>query len=246
MKTCVYCGEEFTGGRADRKYCRELCARRAYQKRRLADGRYTAYREANSEKLAEYREKNHGRWHVQRTCVMCGTVWGTHRKDAKYCSQECYAKAQRARPRKAPKPKPAYVRPLGLRELFEQERYDEAMRSLMARTVMLDTGCRVMRGKPTAQYPTVFWTKTSKRAAHRLVLWAKTKGSIDGWHAHHTCSNPSCVEPDHLVPATAAENVGEMLARRTYEAEIDALREALAEFCPGHALLQRSLPSVAA
>lgn len=73
--------------------------------------------------------------------------------------------------------------------------------------------------------------------AHRLVLEAKVGRSITGWHAHNSCGKAECIEPDHLVPATARANVAEMLARSTYEAEIATLRAALAELAPAHPLL---------
>jgi hypothetical protein len=241
MKSCAYCGESFTASRSDKKYCRELCARRAYQKRRLADGRYKTYQQKNRERLTEYHQANRDRWYVDRTCVECGTTWRTHRKDAKYCSPECYGigQSRKAKGRQLAIPLPQEP---GLRQLFEQGRYDEALRSLLDRTEVLASGCRVMKTRPDVPYPTVRWSKTNKKPVHRLILWAKTKGSIEGWHAHHTCANSTCVEPDHIVPATAAENVGEMLARRTYEAEIEQLRQALAEAAPDHPLLQRTLP----
>lgn len=237
MKTCAHCGSPFDPYRPNAKYCGPTCRSRAFGKRRTADGRHAAYRAANAEKLAEYNQQNRGKWQTEQVCVVCGSVWKTFRQDAKYCSRECFSESRR-KPKAA---RPKYVRPLGLRELFEQERYDEAMASLMARTVALDSGCRVMKLKPSAEYPVVRWSKDSRRPVHRLVLWAKTRGSIEGWHAHHTCANASCVEPAHIVPATAAENVGEMLARRTYEAEIEQLRSALAELAPDHELLRRSL-----
>lgn len=245
MKTCDHCGESFKPYRPTSRYCTSICRSRAYGKRRTADGRRAAYREGTADKI---RAANMNA-RVERTCMICGAIWRTRRPDARYCSRDCYRQDIQAgnvtvgRPKKPVPPKP--VRRSGLRELFEQERYDEALHKIMARTELLDSGCRVVKGKEDEPYPQIYWSKNTTRGAHRLVLWAKTGGTIDGWHAHHRCANPVCVEPDHLVPATAAENSAEMLARRTYEAEIEALRAALAELAPAHPLLRRHLTAVA-
>jgi len=44
-------------------------------------------------------------------------------------------------------------------------------------------------------------------------------------HAHHACGNRVCVNPDHLVPASVRENVGEMQQRSYYVAVEARLRE---------------------
>jgi hypothetical protein len=245
MKSCDHCGAPFKPYRPTTRYCGPTCRSRAYGKRRTADGRHAAYRATRAE---EIRALN-ARARIERFCVVCGSSWRTRRADAKYCSQACYSQDVQAgnvtvgRPKKPAQSKPE--RRAALRELFERERYDEALQRIMARTKLLSSGCRVIKGKEDEPYPQIYWAKNTTRGAHRLVLWAKVGGTIDGWHAHHRCANPVCVEPDHLVPATAAENSAEMLARRTYEAEIEALRAALAELAPAHPLLRRHLAAVA-
>ena len=98
MKTCDHCGESFKPYRPTSRYCTSTCRSRAFGKRRTADGRHAAYRAANAEKLAEYRRENKGKWYIDRTCVVCGAVWRTHRRDAKYCSRKCYTDTRRAQP----------------------------------------------------------------------------------------------------------------------------------------------------
>jgi HNH endonuclease len=66
-------------------------------------------------------------------------------------------------------------------------------------------------------------------SAHR---WAYTvfKGPIPaGQTIHHKCANRLCVNPDHLEQATHRENVGEMFARKAYEARITELETQLEE-----------------
>jgi hypothetical protein len=58
--------------------------------------------------------------------------------------------------------------------------------------------------------------------------------------AHHTCGmgSSACVRPSHIVPATQAANMAEMLARQSLEARIRELTAALEEEHPNHPLLQ--------
>lgn len=64
--------------------------------------------------------------------------------------------------------------------------------------------------------------------SHRLVYRVKNGPIPAGMQIHHTCSNRACINPEHLVLATQKENVGEMLARRSYEQHIKALEAEVA------------------
>lgn len=55
---------------------------------------------------------------------------------------------------------------------------------------------------------------------HRLLFMGYHGKIPTGDHVHHTCANRACVAPAHLALSTARENVGEMLARRAYEARL--------------------------
>ncbi|WP_144722231.1 HNH endonuclease signature motif containing protein [Cellulosimicrobium sp. TH-20] len=89
-------------------------------------------------------------------------------------------------------------------------------------------GCWEWQGKTDrAGYP-----RRHGPSPYRLVYLA-TRGAIPtGDHVHHACANRLCISPAHLRLSTARENIGEMLARRAYDArlaEADALyREVLA------------------
>lgn len=87
MKTCAHCAAPHDRARA--KYCCDLCQRRAYTERRKADGRLAEQREKLKGYSAAYQRANTERFRVDRECVVCGTVWRTLRKDAKYCSTAC-------------------------------------------------------------------------------------------------------------------------------------------------------------
>lgn len=55
--------------------------------------------------------------------------------------------------------------------------------------------------------------RNSMQAAHR-VAYQLSKGSIaPGLHVLHTCTNPACMQPDHLFLGTVKDNVRHMDAR---------------------------------
>jgi len=75
-------------------------------------------------------------------------------------------------------------------------------------------------------------------ALHRVALEAKEGRSLGSEHAHHTCANRSCCNPDHLQPASAIDNQLEMLERSALRARVKDLTAALAEIAPDHPLLR--------
>lgn len=201
-------------------------------------------------RCAEHGGGHAGRGLARARCVVCGAACLKSRSQVSEarrgarrltCSSECRTAVVRGlgsrplRP-KAPVPKPAPV--MGLRALFEGGHYEKALANLLRRASITPDGCLVLNGKP---YPEVHWQGRSRRMAHRLVLEAVAGRPINGWQAHHVCANPACVSPEHIVPATGAANTAEMLARRTFEAEIANLRAALAEVAPDHPLLAGAL-----
>ena len=55
----------------------------------------------------------------------------------------------------------------------------------------------------------VTWANNKWAYAHRIVVDAK-KGEI----VRHTCDNPSCVNPKHLIKGTAKENSADMVNKQ--------------------------------
>jgi hypothetical protein len=58
-----------------------------------------------------------------------------------------------------------------------------------------------------------FKLNTKQLGAHR-VAYTLTKGEIpDGLMVRHTCDNPACCNPDHLILGTHADNMTDMAER---------------------------------
>lgn len=66
-------------------------------------------------------------------------------------------------------------------------------------------------------------------SVHRLAYETWVGPIPAGEQIHHACANRACFNPEHLVPVTQAANKLEMHARRSYEAQIEALKQLLAE-----------------
>jgi hypothetical protein len=58
---------------------------------------------------------------------------------------------------------------------------------------------------------------------HTLAYHLATGEDTTGRQIHHKCANAWCIKPDHLEPASNAQNTLEMFARKDYEVRISAL-----------------------
>ena len=212
-RTCEFCKEKFTPPRRTSLACgNEECV----SKRKMRNNRKSA--------------ANKTRTYTERQCSGCGKRFTTQSKNRKYCSSMCTGRPK------------ANLSPL--REAIVNADHDSIIKILRARTAENDRGCWEWQGPyEQAGYPRVGFSKAPAEGmpriylAHRLMLEAKLGRTIVGIQAHHTCANNGCINPAHLEPTTAAENVGEMMARKSYEARIKSLEDALKEIAPDHPLL---------
>jgi len=63
--------------------------------------------------------------------------------------------------------------------------------------------------------------------SHRLA-YAVFVGPIPKYESvHHTCSNTTCCNPEHLQPVSVRENIAEWRLRKAYEQKIAQLQELL-------------------
>lgn len=92
--------------------------------------------------------------------------------------------------------------------------------------------CFVWQGQLNNQgYGAIYLKRGGKKvtvSAHRFIYLNLIK-DVGREPLHHTCANRPCVNPEHLVPTSQAENTLEMLSRRGYEARISLLESRISD-----------------
>ncbi len=100
------------------------------------------------------------------------------------------------------------------------------------------TGCRVWTGARTNNGYGAVYVNPKTLYAHR-VSWEVHNGPIpEDSVVHHTCANRCCINPNHLQIITQAENLAEMMGRKTYEKRIAELEKKLEECTCGKAQVE--------
>ena len=85
----------------------------------------------------------------------------------------------------------------------------DKLRDLLSNTDEVD-GCMVWkRALNTDGYPTML----GNVKVHRLVCELHSGEDITGYVVRHTCDNPRCINPDHLLKGTVRDNIRDMDSR---------------------------------
>jgi hypothetical protein len=96
-------------------------------------------------------------------------------------------------------------------------------------------GCLIYPRVNKIGYPTHVHDDNGKPISRYRAVYMTVKGAVPKWaQIHHACGVNTCINPDHLILASQAENVAEMHARQEYERRIAHLEaELAAHHCQG-------------
>lgn len=95
----------------------------------------------------------------------------------------------------------------------------KTVEDILAHTVLTPTGCREWQGGRTKDgYGTTVDGKGGRTTAHRLVWLLLHPGEPEPPHVRHTCNNPPCCEPTHLLGGTVADNVHDTMRSGNFTA----------------------------
>lgn len=164
------------------------------------------------------------------SCLTCGATYQKTGATQEYCTPACY-------------PRPPASEPADLRSPLRKG-YEDNNKELFFDALKADcdvdetTGCWSWARQEANGYARTRFGK-KEIALHRASLEMKHGKPLGVLAAHHTCANTLCVNPEHLQPATAAENNLEMNARKSFIARIAELENALKEIDPDHEILKR-------
>lgn len=85
------------------------------------------------------------------------------------------------------------------------------------------TGCYNTDG-----YPRVFWKGSANGKLHRIIYELTHKKPATGLVIRHTCDNPKCINPKHLICGTQQDNMQDRVSRdRTFglkQPDVDAIK----------------------
>ena len=155
-----------------------------------------------------------------RKCAECSATFQPITSKGKYCSKECSAEFH-ARESKEKRALATRNPAAAWKYLSENSEPEGAM------------GCWLWTGGLNSNgYP------SDRVLPHRIAAELNTGKPLGSQPAHHKCGVPACVNPDHLVPVTHAENIGEMLARKYFVSRVRELENALRELNEDHPLLK--------
>jgi len=77
-----------------------------------------------------------------------------------------------------------------------------------------ETGCLLWKGNRSAEGYGNYRIGPKTWGAHRVAYWVKHGPPPVGLLIRHTCDNPQCCNPDHLIPGTHAQNMNDRVERK--------------------------------
>ena len=146
-------------------------------------------------------------------CATCGISYMPARKSSLYCSFSCSSSAK-AHPIVAS---------------YKNKDYSKVLR-LVEENVAKEDGCWNWRGRLDAGG----YSGIGNLRLPRMVLESVLERPLGLDQAHHKCANRVCVNPEHLQPVSARENIAEMNQRNFYLRRIAELEDALRSIKPDH------------
>lgn len=167
----------------------------------------------------------------ERVCISCGRRYRARQKSGQYC-QGCRGEATV----KARNPDN-----LAIYRAMRDGSPQDILDAIAGRCAITSEGCWEWQGtRSDSGYGHVSTGREGRtnEMVHRVTFECATGVSLGNMMVHHKCANAPCCNPNHLQLASHRENMAEMQARRTYEAQIDELRKALAMHEPDHPLLK--------
>ncbi len=180
-------------------------------------------RQGQRPKWCSQRCADLGKYGATRTCNACGVQYFGVGKQ--FCSRKCCDVVKTG------------VGP-DVKDAYERSDWAEVLRRLREAVVVdARSGCWIWTARFSKDGYPVTRRRNGVMGAHRLALEAALGARLGKQAAHHKCANITCINPDHLQPVTAAQNMAEMLARRAYVRRIRDLETALAALEPTHPLL---------
>jgi hypothetical protein len=134
-----------------------------------------------------------------KLCASCGASFARdkrctwkHWEKAKFCSRECYGKANARRLEDIRLP---------MLEKFSQQ-------------VRVTDGCWEWTGLKDKDGYGLFPYMGIQHRANKIALELDGRPVPTGMYACHHCDNPPCVRPDHLYPGTPKQNMADAVARK--------------------------------
>ena len=166
------------------------------------------------------------------TCQLCSTHFEATYRYAKYCP-DC--KNMGVSISKSPENLAIYT---AIRTGTDSDVLD----AIRGRCTVSSAGCWEWQGhRSKSGYGRVSTGRvegSAQESTHRLAYEYATGIAPNSMSVHHKCANRACCNPEHLQLATQIDNMAEMHARKSYEAQINELRKALALLAPDHPLLR--------